>query len=91
MECVGVTSGSNPASTYRRGFPPGEEGCLIALRNTNSSALSDRLVRARQKYINERNKVLDLVQQRRGAIGESISDLKAEDQALAQVQAEAQQ
>lgn len=60
------------------------------LKSNHSTALADELAAARQKYINKRNSILDRVQQRRGAIGETVRDLNAEDAALAKVQAEAQ-
>jgi hypothetical protein len=46
-------------------------------------------VKARTRYVKQRNKVLDIVVERRGAISETIADLRAEDTALAAVQTQA--
>lgn len=47
------------------------------------------MVAARTKYIEKRNKVLNQVQERRGAVAESIQDLREEDAALARIEREA--
>lgn len=60
------------------------------LQRNDSVALTDRLIRARQKYNKQVNAVLDTVVERREAIGETITDLNAEDDALAKVQREAE-
>lgn len=60
------------------------------LQRNDSVALTDRLIRARQKYNKQVNAVLDTVVERREAIGETITDLNTEDAALAKVQREAE-
>lgn len=52
----------------------------------NSTALEDRLLRARQKYQKERDAVIDAASQRRGVIRETVADLNAEEQSLAKVE-----
>lgn len=61
------------------------------MRSPNATALEDKLIRARQKYQNARDEVLGAVEQRRGAISETITDLKVEDESLAKVAEQARQ
>lgn len=61
------------------------------MRNAHSTALEDRLIKARQKYQKERNDVLATAEARRGTIAEAITDLRVEDDALAKVEEIARQ
>lgn len=58
---------------------------------SDATALTNELISARQKYERTKASVIDRVVERRGAIGETITDLQREDNELAAVEQEARQ
>lgn len=64
---------------------------MSLIRKTDADSLANELLTAREQYNQKRNAVLDRSTARRNVVAETITDLKAEDDALAQVVASAQQ